>query len=102
MTHRPATTPDEIAHIDSLLEVLFFGVVKVTKTDGTEIVGKPLLSHYAEDAGVVAYVTLTTLDGQQTVVDLLDITTAVNAFPEYGGAFAAAGLLDLKAGPTVH
>jgi len=101
MTYRPIRTDEEQQQVDDLLPQLF-GLVKVTKLDGTEIVGLANLGTGQGEEGPFAHVVLTILDGQRVDVDLLDIATVVSAFLEHRAAFVAAGIMDLSGSPTVH
>ncbi|MFM0098727.1 hypothetical protein PQQ87_24205 [Paraburkholderia nemoris] len=101
MTYRPIRTGAEQEHVDDLLPKLF-GLVKVTKLDGTEIVGLPNLGVGQGEHGPFAHVLLTLVDGQRVDVDLLDIATVVSAFLEHRAAFVAAGVMDLTGSPTIH
>ncbi|VWC57447.1 hypothetical protein BLA18109_01028 [Burkholderia lata] len=71
---------------------LFGGLVKVHLTGGGNLVGLvSILDRATVESGVRATVTLTTIEHESVILDLLDIESAESAFVEYRSAFAAAG-----------
>ncbi|VWB09623.1 hypothetical protein [Burkholderia lata] len=100
---RVAASPEEIAHVDRLMSNLFGGLVKVHLTSGSNIVGLvSILDRAKVGYGILATVTLTTIEHDAVILNLLAIESVESAFVEYRSAFAAAGLLDLGGSNTAH
>ncbi|VWD62347.1 hypothetical protein [Burkholderia contaminans] len=102
---RLATTEAEIAHIDELTMHLIGGLVKIILADVAdgEVVGIANgLDRTVVGDGLLATVTVTTLDKNRVTLNLLDIEKVESAFLEHRSAFVAAGLLDLTGSSTVH